>query len=83
MAKIIKQFKNNGVTGFKIYEFGVQAPPGSVIIFNEDDQNMVTIGSTGIFQAELNDGAFVTSIQVNNTQGKDYYIDVIMEESEG
>lgn len=86
MARIVKQFVNTSTIdpqnskSNKIYQFGIQAKPGSIVIFNGDEDNRITIGSTGIFQADLDEGSYITSIEVIDDQGSDYYIDVIMEE---
>lgn len=85
MAKIIKQVSGNTeeeltIQG-KIYQFGIQAPKNSKIIFNGDENNKVIMGTTGIFQAELDEGSYIISISVqpSSTTVKSY-IDVIMEE---
>ena len=81
MAKIIKQYNTENVSGLKIYQFGIQATPGTTVYFNGDITNGVVIGSSGIFQAELTDGSYITSIQVVKQSGdtNPYYIDVIAE----
>lgn len=76
MAKIIKQYKNEPAVG-KIYQFGIQAPEGSTIQFNGSETNQVIMGPTGIFQAELGDGTYVSKIEVDSKSS--YYIDVIAE----
>ena len=86
MARIIKQFVNTSTIDLqnpkpnKIYQFGIQAKPGSTVCFNGDNNNVITIGSTGIFQADLDEGSYITSIEVIDNKGANYYIDVIMEE---
>ena len=85
MTRKIAQFTSE-VTNKKIYQFGVQAPPNSKIIFNGDDYNYITMGSSGIFQAELPEGSYITGIKVEpalvqNVPGI-YYIDIVFEEGE-
>lgn len=87
MARVVKQFVNESTIDLenpnklnKIYQFGIQAKPGSTVRFNGDTKNVITIGTTGIFQADLDEGSYITSIEVTDNKGADYYIDVIMEE---
>lgn len=84
MAKVIEQYQNTNISDIKIYQLGVQAPPGSMIYFNEDYEHGIRIGSSGIFQTDLDDGILFTSIsvtpaEINGVPGK-YYIDIIREE---
>lgn len=83
MARIVKQVSGKEkltITG-KIYQFGVQAPKDSIIIFNEDTNNKVVMGATEIFQAELDEGSYIASISVQPSNSNvNSYIDVIMEE---
>lgn len=93
MARIIKQIsgiptndiKNTTVKiEGKIYQFGVQTPQDYRVMFNGDTNNIITIGSTGIFQADLDEGSYISSIAVilpveNSKPAKKCYIDVIME----
>lgn len=68
----------------KIYQFGIQAPQYYLVVFNGDTNNKITIGATGIFQADLDEGSYISSIAViqpeeDSESAKMCYIDVIME----
>lgn len=82
MAKIIKQYINTNISGKKIYQLGIQAPQNSIVEINGNSNNKITIGLSKIFQIELKDGMYITSIKVTRPTGitDDYYIDVIEEE---
>lgn len=82
MARIIKQVSGNNPTiSGKIYQFGIQAPFKSRVVFNGDTNNVIFIGNTGIFQADLEEGSYLTSITVYSSDlDMKCYIDVIMEE---
>ena len=93
MAKIVQQISgtptdnidNTGVKiEGKIYQFGIQAPQYYRVVFNGDTNNRITIGATGIFQADLDEGSYISSIAVilpeeDSEPAKRCYIDVIME----
>lgn len=80
MAKIIKQYTTNILDeDHKIYQLGVQATPGSTLYINNTN-NPIVIGPSGIFQVELEDGSYISTVKVNSSNT--FYIDVIEESIE-
>ncbi len=59
----IKQFKfdssssgeNLTITGYNIKRIGIQGPPKTLFYFNGMENNLIEIGSTGIFELDLLD----------------------------
>ena len=80
MAKVINQYTTNILDkGHKIYQLGVQAIPGSILYINSTE-NPIVIGLSGIFQVELEDGSYISTVEVDSS--KAFYIDVIEERLE-
>lgn len=78
MSKIIKQYTDTSLSDKKIYQLGIQAPPGSKIKINNGEP--IIVNSTGIFQVECNEDIYITSVEVTKSEEKaTVYIDVIEE----
>lgn len=91
MAKIIEQYTKKDFQKLRagievpsgIVELGIQTFPGVKFYLNNDSSNLITIGSTGIYNLKAVSGIPITKFTLQNIpqDGDNFYIlvDIIKE----
>lgn len=85
----IKQFKFEApgsekleINDYVIKRIGIQGPPKTTFYFNGNQNNLIEIGSTGIFELDLLDtaGDITRFNLVNIESGKKVIVDILYQE---